>query len=29
VFGVFAAAFVLATVGALYLPERRGESLDG
>ncbi len=29
VFGVFAAAFVLAAVGALFLPERRGEALDG
>jgi putative MFS transporter len=29
VFGVFAAAFLLATAGALFLPERRGESLDG
>jgi len=28
VFGVFAAAFLVATVAALFLPERRGQSLD-
>ncbi len=29
VFGVFAAAFVIAAAGALLLPERRGEVLEG
>ena len=29
VFGVFAAAFLVATIGALFLPERRNESLEG